>query len=396
MKVAVLTKNFIGGAGEFSRIKGDLIGGAEIYLYELISRVLEPLCDEIRVYQINGVNRKFNKTTVRTVRSFLDVDLDNHDLIILNDIDLLRKIRGPKNRDNIIAIHHGMKLEPTILNPNTLNIIWKYRISRSGRSKAMRTLRKILALAYFSIRNEVSRFKAIKSLNDADAPIIVSVDRNSLKYLLPTRKSRWIVIHNFVDLNLFNPNVEPTLRFDDSCINILVPRNLSFGRGVFILPELVQFLKEHKCSKFRFLIVGDGILREYLEKYADDHIVLLGHRDHFSEMPGIYASSDIVLIPSFCSEGTSFAVLEGMATKKPIVTTDVGGIKEIGINGVHKLSSPFSTRMIGMNILRLIRDRRLSNRIAGNAHHYVRNNHDVKTWVDKWTKLIINIVSGRR
>ena len=146
MKVAVLTKNFIGGAGEFSRIKGDLIGGAEIYLYELISRVLEPLCDEIRVYQINGVNRKFNKTTVRTVRSFLDVDLDNHDLIILNDIDLLRKIRGPKNRDNIIAIHHGMKLEPTILNPNILSVIWKYRISKtvcSESPRAMRTLRKI-------------------------------------------------------------------------------------------------------------------------------------------------------------------------------------------------------------------------------------------------------------
>ena len=63
---------------------------------------------------------------------------------------------------------------------------------------------------------------------------------------------------------------------------------------------------------------------------------------------------------------------------------------------MHKLSSPLSTRMIGMNILRLIRDRRLSDRIASNAHHYVRNNHDVKTWVDKWTKLIINIVSGRR
>ena len=112
----------------------------------MINRVLEPLYDEIRVYQINGVNRKFDKTIVKTVRSFLDIELNNYELIILNGIDLLRKIRRPKNRDKIIAIHHGMKLEPTILNPNILSVIWKYRISktvRSESSRAMRTLRKI-------------------------------------------------------------------------------------------------------------------------------------------------------------------------------------------------------------------------------------------------------------
>ncbi|RLG94598.1 hypothetical protein DRO37_05140 [Candidatus Bathyarchaeota archaeon] len=71
-------------------------------------------------------------------------------------------------------------------------------------------------------------------------------------------------------------------------------------------------------------------LKGYLEKHLGDHIVLLGHRDHFSEMPRIYASS----------EGTSFAVLEGMAMKKPIVTTDVGGIKEIGINRCISSQAP--------------------------------------------------------
>lgn len=41
----------------------------------MINRVLEPLYDEIRVYQINGVNMKFNKTIVKTIHSFLDIDL---------------------------------------------------------------------------------------------------------------------------------------------------------------------------------------------------------------------------------------------------------------------------------------------------------------------------------
>jgi len=89
---------------------------------------------------------------------------------------------------------------------------------------------------------------------------------------------------------------------------------------------------------FRFKIAGEGHLHLFVENEirklkSEKEVILLGHRDHFREMPRIYANSDIVLLPSFFSEGTSLAVLEGMASEKPVVTTDTGGINDMGVNG---------------------------------------------------------------
>ncbi len=108
-------------------------------------------------------------------------------------------------------------------------------------------------------------------------------------------------------------------------------------------------------------------------------------------MPRLYAESDIVLVPSLASEGTSLAVLEGMASQKPVVTTDVGGIKDIGINGEHKLSSSFSTRKIGRNIARLLEDEDLMKRISEAGYRYVCRNHSLQLWKKRWQRMLDEI-----
>lgn len=42
-------------------------------------------------------------------------------------------------------------------------------------------------------------------------------------------------------------------------------------------------------------------------------------------MPGLYALSDVIVIPSLM-EATSLSAMEGMAAGKPIVATNVGGL----------------------------------------------------------------------
>ncbi len=54
------------------------------------------------------------------------------------------------------------------------------------------------------------------------------------------------------------------------------------------------------------------------------------------EMPGLYAASDIVLYPSTAMEPFGLTMLEAMATAKPMIVTQAGGMPEIiqdGING---------------------------------------------------------------
>ena len=85
------------------------------------------------------------------------------------------------------------------------------------------------------------------------------------------------------------------------------------------------------------IVIGDGEEREGLERYAKE----LGIREKviFSgwkkEMADVYADLDIVALTSL-NEGTPVALIEALASGRPVVSTDVGGVKDVvedGING---------------------------------------------------------------
>ncbi|MDD4878948.1 MAG: glycosyltransferase family 4 protein [Candidatus Omnitrophica bacterium] len=87
-----------------------------------------------------------------------------------------------------------------------------------------------------------------------------------------------------------------------------------------------------KCA-----IIGDGEERAGLEGYAEklgirEKIVFVGWK---KEMADVYADLDIVALTSL-NEGTPVALIEALASGRPVVSTDVGGVKDVvedGING---------------------------------------------------------------
>lgn len=95
--------------------------------------------------------------------------------------------------------------------------------------------------------------------------------------------------------------------------------------------DAVKLLKNEKlCAKVRFLIVGGGELKEALKAYAadlgiDDLVYFTGWR---KDMPNIYADLDIVALTSR-NEGTPLSLIEAMASKKAIVSTNVGGVSDL-------------------------------------------------------------------
>jgi glycosyltransferase involved in cell wall biosynthesis len=82
--------------------------------------------------------------------------------------------------------------------------------------------------------------------------------------------------------------------------------------------------------KVRFVIAGDGELRDDLRGYAarlglNEHVDFLGWQ---KELKKLYASLDIVSLTSL-NEGTPVSLIEGMASARPIVATCVGGVKDL-------------------------------------------------------------------
>lgn len=95
--------------------------------------------------------------------------------------------------------------------------------------------------------------------------------------------------------------------------------------------DAVYKLKEKKEGiKAKFLIVGDGELRKKIkdyirEKELERNIIFLGFR---KDMEVVYADLDIVVLTSL-NEGLPVALIEAMASGKPVISTKVGGVVDL-------------------------------------------------------------------
>lgn len=83
-------------------------------------------------------------------------------------------------------------------------------------------------------------------------------------------------------------------------------------------------------SKYHLFLVGDGARRQEYEKYVhelgcDDKIHFLGVR---TDVPSLLKASDVVIMSSH-REGLSLSNLEGMASGRPFIASDVEGLHEI-------------------------------------------------------------------
>ena len=102
--------------------------------------------------------------------------------------------------------------------------------------------------------------------------------------------------------------------------------------------DAVAILKEdNKVSSFQFVIIGDGELKQELKSYSielgiQDSIAFIGWQKN---MPNIYHWLDAITITSL-NEGTPVTLIEAMASGKPVIATDVGGVRDLlGSNGVR-------------------------------------------------------------
>jgi glycosyltransferase involved in cell wall biosynthesis len=107
----------------------------------------------------------------------------------------------------------------------------------------------------------------------------------------------------------------------------------------YLLIDAIQQIKSKINRSFELMIVGDGSERENLIQYVQEKN--LSYRTNplgspadvyftswIKEMDGAYAAMDIVALSSK-NEGTPVSLLEAQAAGKFVVSTNVGGVKDI-------------------------------------------------------------------
>ena len=94
-----------------------------------------------------------------------------------------------------------------------------------------------------------------------------------------------------------------------------------------LIEAIARLNKDRKGPAHVLLLVGDGPERQNLEACASAEGVRLNFAGQVREVRPYYALADVFVLPSD-SEGSPNVLLEAMAEGLPIVSTNVGGVKE--------------------------------------------------------------------
>lgn len=147
-----------------------------------------------------------------------------------------------------------------------------------------------------------------------------------------------------------------------------------------------------------FALVGDGPARTDFQRMAEDlgvaqNVVLTGVR---TDMPGVYASLDVLVLPS-AQEAMPMTLLEGMAAGLPVIATAVGAVPELVLHEKTGYLVPVGDAdALADSIIRLLRDRRLAAAIGRAGREHVRANFSLARTAENYLALYERALQKRR
>ncbi len=213
---------------------------------------------------------------------------------------------------------------------------------------------------------------------------IVTVSRYHREWALQLKiatPSKLVAIPNGLDPQRVEPSqpvdaIRRALQIRPDAPVILSTGRLATQKGFEYLIEAVSLLKRQHSQPFQVIIAGEGPLKDSLQKQIhrlglDSHVRLIGF---YRAIGDLYAIADLVVLPSLW-EGLSIALLEAMASGKPIITTTIGSNLEATDQGrAALLVPPKDAPALARAILQLLSDPDQSARYAHLAHtHFVQH-----------------------
>jgi len=201
----------------------------------------------------------------------------------------------------------------------------------------------------FKFHNQFILPKIVKA---ADKIIFTSLDyskNSNLAKWLKNQPSKFVAIPNGVDSQNFLPQLKSQTLLEKYQINpsdkiILFVGGLDqahYFKGIEYLLQAVSRLRQ-TAYFWKLIIVGEGDLKNYYSDYAnqlglDNEVIFSGYAPD-EDLPNYYNLADVCVLPSIDkSEAFGLALIEAMACGKPVVATDLAGVRSVVEDGVNGL-----------------------------------------------------------
>ena len=248
-----------------------------------------------------------------------------------------------------------------------------------------------------------------KVLKDADVILAVS---NALKEEIINTKipniEEKIKLHwNSVDIEKFKTTKNNESKFRKELVhefNIAADKPIILFVGNIIKRKNVDLLLEAKKqmnTKANLVVVGDGPLLEQLKTKAEkeyfdgnlDNVYFTGSRTDVedinvyftgsrTDVEDIIPSCDLLVLPSF-TESFGLVLIEALACGKPVIGSNVGGIKEIITEDVGLLIDPNDSKDLANAIDRILTDNDLMEKFKSNARNRAKDFAETKLPYDE-------------
>ena len=156
--------------------------------------------------------------------------------------------------------------------------------------------------------------------------------------------------------------------------------------------DMVEIVtKQNKNVKF--LVAGGGDLLEECKKSAHERslpVLFLGWR---SDIENILSTSDIVVLTSD-NEGTPISLIQAGLAGKPTVSTNVGSVNEIVLDGKTGFVTELTPESLAVAIISLAKDEVLRKTFGSAASLHTHANYGVDRLVKDHSQLYKNLMSN--
>ena len=208
-----------------------------------------------------------------------------------------------------------------------------------------------------------------------------------LKRHIKSESNKFVIIANGVDLKLIY----------DSLVSDRASLSADIANGDKLLIQVAGFRieKDQKTvikslkylpSHVKVLFVGDGVFRTECEKLVKElglqsRVFFVGIR---TDVPSLLKMADISVVSSHW-EGMPLSVIEGMATKIPVVASNVPGVFQL-VDGVGLLFEKGNDKELAKIIQELLADDKYYKKVAEAGFERAKQ-YDINSMVDKQIQL---------
>jgi N-acetyl-alpha-D-glucosaminyl L-malate synthase BshA len=210
-------------------------------------------------------------------------------------------------------------------------------------------------------------------LKDANHILAVSeaLKNEILKTKVPGIENKISINWNSVDTKRFKPNednefkkeLEEKYNLNNENPIILFVGNIIKRKNVKTLIEAKKQMK----NESNLVIVGDGpllnSLKDLVKKENISNVIFTGSR---KDIETIIPSCNLLVLPSF-SESFGLVLIEALSCGKPVIGSNVGGIREIITSDVGLLFNPNNSEELAEKIDLILDDENLQKNFISNA-----------------------------